>query len=53
MKSIESGLSLKSDPIEMYEHLFSKGNEDAPLVALGPTAAISTEVNWLSLWSII
>lgn len=45
MKSIESGMSLKSDPIKMYEHLFSKGNEDAPLVAVGPTAAISTEVS--------
>lgn len=44
MSSIENGLSMKTDPIEVYEHLFSKGNEDAPLVALGPAAAISTEV---------
>lgn len=45
MKSIENGLSMKTDPIEVYEHLFSKGNQDAPLVALGPTAAMSTEVS--------
>lgn len=44
MRSIENGLSMKTDPIEVYEHLFSKGNLDAPLVELGPTAAISTEV---------
>lgn len=36
---------MKTDPIEVYEHLFSKGNPDAPLVSLGPTAAISTEVS--------
>lgn len=44
MKSIENGLSMKTDPIKVYEHLFSRGNLEAPLVALGPTAAISTEV---------
>lgn len=44
MRTIENGLSMKTDPIEVYEHLFSKGNLDAPLVELGPTAAISTEV---------
>ncbi|XP_050430859.1 uncharacterized protein LOC126839540 [Adelges cooleyi] len=43
MKTIEDGFNMKTDPIEMYEHLFSKGNEDAPLVALGPTADISNE----------
>ncbi|KAE9531334.1 hypothetical protein AGLY_010540, partial [Aphis glycines] len=43
MKSIENGLSMKTDPIKVYEHLFSRGNLEAPLVALGPTAAISTE----------
>ncbi|VVC32825.1 Hypothetical protein CINCED_3A021266 [Cinara cedri] len=43
MKTIENGLSMKSDPIEVYEHLFAKGNLDAPLVALGPTAAMSNE----------
>jgi len=45
MRSIENGLSMKTDPIEVYEHLFSKGNPDAPLVSVGPTAAISTEVS--------
>jgi len=49
MKSIENGLSMKTDPIQVYEHLFSKGNLDAPLVALGPTAAISTEVRRFTL----
>lgn len=44
MKSIENGLSMKTDPIRVYEHLFSKGNPDAPLVQLGPTAAKSSEV---------
>jgi len=44
MRSIENGLSMKTDPIKVYEHLFSKGNLEAPLIALGPTAAISTEV---------
>ncbi|XP_050531004.1 uncharacterized protein LOC126899822 [Daktulosphaira vitifoliae] len=43
MKNIEDGYNLKTDPIEMYEHLFSKGNEEAPLVALGPTADLSNE----------
>ncbi|VVC33853.1 Hypothetical protein CINCED_3A011987 [Cinara cedri] len=43
MKSIQNGLSMKSDPIEMYEHLFSRGNMDAPLVSLGPAAAMSNE----------
>lgn len=44
MRSIENGLSMKTDPIEVFEHLFSRGNLDAPLVAVGPTAAISKEV---------
>lgn len=47
MKSIENGLSMKTDPIEVYEHLFSKGNLDAPLVSLGPAAAMSNEVSAL------
>lgn len=45
MKSIENGLSLKTDPIEVYEHLFAKGNLDAPLVSLGPAATMSDEVS--------
>lgn len=49
MKSIENGLSMKTDPIKVYEHLFSRGNLEAPLVALGPTAAISTEVRQITL----
>lgn len=49
MKSIENGLSMKTDPIKVYEHLFSKGNLEAPLVGIGPTAAISTEVRRFTL----
>lgn len=44
MRSIENGLSMKTDPIQVYEHLFSKGNSDAPLVTVGPTAEVKPEV---------
>lgn len=45
MRSIENGLSMKTDPIEVYEHLFSKGNPDAPLVAVGPAADAEIDVS--------
>lgn len=45
MRSIENGLNMKTDPIEVYERLFSKGNPDAPLVAVGPTAEIEPPVS--------
>lgn len=50
MRTIENGLSMKTDPIEVYEHLFAKGNVEAPLVGIGPTAAISTEVRRFTLY---
>jgi len=41
---------MKTDPIQVYEHLFAKGNVEAPLVGIGPTAAISTEVRRSTLY---
>lgn len=52
MMSIEKGLSMKTDPIKVYEHLFSKGNLEAPLVALGPVASMSNEVMQYLYWYI-
>lgn len=45
MKSIENGLSMKTDPIEVYEHLFSKGNPNAPLITVGPAVDMEAQVS--------